>query len=122
MRSRSNRISRTTSGSNGPARSGMGSGRQHLNYREARSEDDERHIAPLQLGTIERCIKLWSNPGDLVLSPFAGIGSEGYVSLLNKRCFVGIELKPEYWKVGVKNLKRAESDRDTGTLLDLIGP
>lgn len=91
-----------------------------LNYREARSEDDERHIAPLQLGTIERCIRLWSNPGDLVLSPFAGIASEGYVAVRNKRRFVGVELKPEYWKIGAKNLRQAENDRDTGTLLDLL--
>lgn len=93
---------------------------QTLNYREARTEDDERHIAPLQLGTIERCIRLWSNPGDLVLSPFAGIGSEGYVSILHNRRFVGCELKPEYWRVAVKNLRQAEQRRESGTLLDLI--
>lgn len=93
-----------------------------LNYREARSEDDERHIAPLQLGTIERCIRLWSNPGDLILSPFAGIGSEGYVAIRSKRRYVGVELKPEYWKVAKKNLAQAEQDRETGTLLDLVDP
>jgi DNA modification methylase len=79
-----------------------------LNVVEARSNDDERHICPLQLGTIERCIRLWSNKGETVLSPFAGIGSEGYESIIRGRRFIGIELKPEYWKVGVKNLRQAE--------------
>jgi len=80
-----------------------------LSVHEARGDDDERHIAPLQLGTIERCIRLWSNPGDLVLSPFAGIGSEGYVALQCGRRFIGIELKPEYAATAVKNLRRAEA-------------
>lgn len=80
-----------------------------LNVVEARSAADERHICPLQLGTIERCIRLWSNKGETVLSPFAGIGSEGYEALLRGRKFIGIELKPEYWRVGVKNLRQAES-------------
>ncbi|MDD5534005.1 MAG: site-specific DNA-methyltransferase [Syntrophales bacterium] len=80
-----------------------------LNAKEARSEKDEKHIAPLQLETIERCVRLWSNAGDTVLSPFAGIGSEGYVSLKLDRNFIGIELKPEYFSVAVKNLGRARS-------------
>jgi DNA modification methylase len=75
-----------------------------LQYTTARSEDDERHICPLQLGTIERCIRLWSNAGETVLSPFAGIGSEGYVAIEHGRKFIGIELKPEYFKVAAKNL------------------
>lgn len=79
-----------------------------LQFREARENDDERHICPLQLGTIERCIRLWSNKGDLVLSPFAGIGSEGYVALRNERQFVGCELKESYWRVAVRNLTNAE--------------
>lgn len=91
-----------------------------LNVAEARSSDDERHIAPLQLETIRRCVLLWSNPGDTVLSPFAGIGSEGHQSILNGRQFVGVELKPEYFKVAVKNLRKAEQQRDSGTLLELI--
>ena len=91
-----------------------------LNRAEARTDDDERHIAPLQLETIRRAVLLWSNPGDLVLSPFGGIGSEGYVSIKNGRRFVGVELKPEYFKVGVKNLRLAEQERDSGTLLDLV--
>ena len=89
-----------------------------LNVRAARSEKDERHIAPLQLGTIDRCIRLWSNRGELVLSPFAGIGSEGYVSIQQGRRYVGVELKPEYFNVAVSNLKESERKRDEGTLFD----
>lgn len=81
-----------------------------LNYREARGEDDERHICPLQLETIERCVRLWSNPGETVLSPFAGIGSEGYESIRHGRRFVGIELKPEYFAVAAKNLREIENE------------
>ena len=77
---------------------------------EAREEDDERHICPLQLDVIERGIRLWSNEGDTVLSPFMGIGSEGYQSLKMGRRFIGAELKEAYWKVAVKNLKQAEHD------------
>lgn len=79
-----------------------------LNVAVARDEKDERHIAPLQLGVIERAVKLWSNPGDLVLSPFAGIGSEGHVALRCNRRFVGVELKESYFKTAVENLKAAE--------------
>ena len=80
-----------------------------LNVVEARSEDDERHICPLQLGTIERCVRLWSNKGETVLTPFGGIGSEVYQSIRLGRKGIGIELKSTYWQVGVRNLKRAES-------------
>jgi DNA modification methylase len=80
-----------------------------LNVQVARSEKDEKHIAPLQLGTIERCVRLWSNPGELVLSPFAGIGSEGYASLQLGRRFVGIELKRAYWEQARRNLNTAIS-------------
>lgn len=79
-----------------------------LNARLARDEADERHIAPLQLPLIERCVRLWSNPGELVLSPFAGIGSEGYVSIRQGRLFTGVELKPSYWKTACENLSGAE--------------
>lgn len=79
-----------------------------LNVQDARSDKDERHICPLQLDVIERCVRLWSNPGELVLSPFAGIGSEGYESIVCGRKFVGVELKPEYFRVAVKNLRKAE--------------
>jgi len=82
-----------------------------LNAAEARTGKDEKHIAPLQLSVIERCIRLWSNPGDTVLSPFMGIGSEGYVAIKQDRRFLGIELKPEYYDTAVKNLERATSMR-----------
>ena len=87
-----------------------------LNKAEARTDKDEKHIAPLQLGVIERCIRLWSNPGDTILSPFAGIGSEGYVALVHGRKFIGIELKPEYFKVALNNLDRAIAERTQMTL------
>lgn len=82
-----------------------------LNKAEAREERDERHICPLQLGTIERCIKLWSNPGDLVCDPFGGIASTGYVALQEGRRFVGCELKESYHRAGTKNLNRALATR-----------
>lgn len=82
-----------------------------LNAVEARENDDERHICPLQLVAIERCIRLWSNPGETILSPFAGIGSEVYQAVKLGRRGVGIELKPEYFKAAVKNVKRAEVDQ-----------
>lgn len=78
-----------------------------LQYRSARENDDERHICPLQLDVIRRAIRLWSNPGDTVLSPFAGIGSEGYVALELGRNFFGIELKRSYWEVQCRNLAAA---------------
>jgi DNA modification methylase len=84
-----------------------------LNVLCARESDDERHLCPLQLGVIERCVKLWSTPGDVVLSPFAGIGSEGYVSIKLNRKFIGFELKPSYYKVACKNLKRALKKRES---------
>lgn len=87
-----------------------------LHVAEARGDDDERHICPLQLGTIERCVRLWSNPGDLVLSPFTGIGSEGYESIRLGRRFVGFELKPQYAEVAAKNLHAAESANAQGSL------
>ena len=80
-----------------------------LNIAEARGKNDERHIAALQRPTVERCIRLWSNRGDVILSPFGGIGTEGDQAIRWGRRFIGIELKEEYWRVGVKNLQRAES-------------
>lgn len=78
-----------------------------LQYRSAREHDDERHICPLQLEVIRRGITLWTNPGDTVLSPFMGIGSEGFVSLELGRKFVGVELKKSYYEQAVKNLDAA---------------
>ena len=73
-------------------------------WRKARGDKDERHICPLQLDVIERCIQLWTNKGDLVWSPFMGIGSEGVVALQCGRKFTGTELKPEYYKMAEENL------------------
>lgn len=78
-----------------------------LNAAVAKEDADERHVCPLQLGTIERCVRLWSNPGDLVLSPFAGIGSEGFVALKHGRRFAGIELKRSYFDAALRNLNAA---------------
>jgi hypothetical protein len=75
-----------------------------LQYRSAREHNDEKHICPLQLQVIRRCVRLWTNPGDTVFSPFAGIGSEGYVALEEGRKFYGIELKESYFQQAVKNL------------------
>jgi DNA modification methylase len=87
-----------------------------LQYRSAREHDDERHIAPLQLEVIRRGVELWSNPGEVVLSPFAGIGSEGFVSLQMGRRFVGVELKTSYYQQAARNLESAT--RDTASLFD----
>ena len=80
-----------------------------LSYRDARSEEDERHITPLQLTVIRRAMQLWSNSGDTVLSPFTGIGSEGVVSLEMGRKFIGAELKESYWDIAKKNLEKADN-------------
>lgn len=79
-----------------------------LQFRSARENNDERHICPLQLQVIERGLVLWSNPGDTVLSPFMGIGSEGYVSIEHGRNFIGFELKESYFKQSCANLQIAE--------------
>lgn len=80
-----------------------------LNVRQAKENKDEKHICPLQLGLIERAMMLWSNPGDVVLSPFMGIGSEGFVSMKLRRRFVGVELKEAYFRVATRNLLAAEA-------------
>ena len=80
-----------------------------LQFRSARDHDDERHICPLQLEVIRRGIDLWTNPGDIVLSPFAGIGSEGYVALQMGRRFVGVELKTSYYQQAARNLDAARA-------------
>ncbi len=93
-----------------------------LNVQEGRGKDDTKHICPLQLDVIERLVKLYSNPGEIVFSPFAGIGSEGYVALKLDRRFYGIELKPEYHATAIKNCNRALEARkeSSRTLFDLI--
>lgn len=83
-----------------------------LQYMSAREHDDERHICPLQLEVIERGVMLWTNPGDIVLSPFMGIGSEGYVALEMGRRFVGAELKASYYQQAVANLAAAIAKTD----------
>lgn len=88
-----------------------------LQYRSAREHDDERHICPLQLEVIRRGLKLWSKKGDVVLSPFAGIGSEGVVAIEEGRRFVGIELKESYYRQAVANLK---ATREGGSQLGLF--
>ena len=82
-----------------------------LQYRSAREHNDERHICPLQLEVIRRAVKLWSNPGDTVWSPFAGIGSEGFVALEMGRRFLGSELKRSYYDQACRNLARALSSQ-----------
>lgn len=89
-----------------------------LNTAVAKDSDDERHICPLQLGLIERAVKLWSNRDELVLSPFGGIGSEGYEAVKAGRRYLGIELKPSYWATAVKNLQTAEEIVNLPTLFD----
>jgi hypothetical protein len=87
-----------------------------LTFREAREHDDERHICPLQLDVIRRCIGLWTNPGDKVFSPFAGIGSEGYEALLWGRTFLGVELKQSYFDCAVRNLTSAVVSKTQGEM------
>jgi DNA modification methylase len=78
-----------------------------LQYTSAREHDDERHICPLQLEVIRRGVMLWTNPNDIVLSPFMGIGSEGYVAVEMGRRFVGVELKQSYFGQATRNIKAA---------------
>lgn len=87
-----------------------------LQHRSAREHDDERHICPLQLEVIRRGVRLWTKDGDNVLSPFAGIGSEGHVSLMMGRRFVGVELKASYYEQARKNLLNAEDGQNQGSL------
>lgn len=82
-----------------------------LQFRAARDENDERHIAPLQLDVIRRCIELWAAPGDVILTPFAGIGSEVYVAVDMGRRSVGIELKPSYFDQAVRNMRFLDEHR-----------
>lgn len=92
-----------------------------LNVRAAKDADDEKHLCPLQLDLIERCIRLWSNEGDTVLSPFMGIGSEGYMALRARRRFIGAELKPSYFAQAVKYLQNIEDQTASGSLVELMG-
>lgn len=87
-----------------------------LNVRAAKDDDDTKHLTPLQLDVIHRCLQMWSNEGDVVLSPFAGIGSEGYESVKMGRKFIGFELKESYYKQAIKNLDHATSIANSPTL------
>lgn len=91
-----------------------------LNKLPARDENDEKHMCPLQLDVIERCIHLWTNPGDLVFSPFTGIGSEGYCAVKMGRKFVGTELKPQYWNLACQNIAEARQGETDGLFADLM--
>lgn len=82
-----------------------------LNGRQAKGEQDERHICPLQLDVIERCLTLYSNPGEVVLDPFNGIGSTGYCAIKMGRRYLGVELKPEYARQAAKYLSEAEASK-----------
>ncbi len=83
-----------------------------LKYREARDAEDEKHVHPLQLDVIDRAITLWSNPGETILSPFAGVGSEVYAAVRSGRRAIGIELKPSYYRQAIKNLATVQLDTD----------
>lgn len=87
-----------------------------LNARAARDNEDERHVCPMALDMIERCMTLWSNPGDVVLDPFSGIGSTGYMAIRMMRKFVGAELKKSYYDQAIKNLESAKHNQ--GALFD----
>jgi DNA modification methylase len=87
-----------------------------LAYEESRDKDDERHVHPLQLDVIERAVVLWSNPGEVVFTPFMGVGSEVYGAVLNGRKGVGVELKASYYRQAVRNLSSIERDQKTHEL------
>jgi DNA modification methylase len=88
-----------------------------LDYRNARDNNDERHITPTQLKPIEWCYNMWVNKGETILSPFNGVGSEGVVALKTGRKYIGIELKESYYDISVKNLNSAISAKNQLTLL-----
>lgn len=91
-----------------------------INARAARGEDAEKHLCPMPLNITERGVQMWSNPGDTVLSPFMGVGSEGHVALKTGRRFIGFELNPPYFNEAVKNLAAAETLSASGSLLSLM--
>lgn len=91
-----------------------------LPYREARDEEDEKHVHPLQIDVIDRALTLWSNPGERVLSPFAGVGSEVYGAVRAGRFGIGIELKPSYYRQALKNLGIAVDERQAERPSDLF--
>ena len=92
-----------------------------LDARKGRDPEDEKHLCPLQLDVIERACVLWSNPGEVVLTPFMGVGSEVYGAVINGRKGVGIELKESYYRQAVRNLEHAQRERETAELPLLAG-
>lgn len=92
-----------------------------LPYADSREPDDERHMHPLQLDVIERAVTLWSNPGETVLTPFLGVGSEAFGAVINGRRAIGIELKPSYYRQAVMNMAAAEKFTDEGDGPTLFG-
>lgn len=92
-----------------------------LNVSEGRGADDTKHICPLQLTVIDRLVRLYTNPGELVFSPFTGIGSEGYTAVRLGRRFYGCELKPEYHRAAMRNLERADRDSSVENAAPLFG-
>lgn len=91
-----------------------------LPFRDARDEDDEKHMHPLQLDVIHRCLQLWSNPAERVLTPFMGVGSEVYEAVATGRFGIGVELKPSYYQQAVRNLAAVDHERiETASLFDV---
>lgn len=88
-----------------------------LPFRPARDQEDEKHVHPLQLDVIERAVTLWSNPGETILTPFMGVGSEVYGAVINGRRGVGVELKPSYYRQAVKNMELASQPRSDQEML-----
>ena len=92
-----------------------------LNARVAKTDEEERHLCPLQLPVIERAVELWTNPDDIVFSPFGGIMSEAYQAVKMGRRAIAIELKPSYFKVGVRNMQNLELERQQMSIFDFLG-
>ena len=90
-----------------------------LPFQEAKDEEDEKHVHPLQLDVIERCLILWSNPGETVFTPFMGVGSEVYGAIVNGRKGIGVELKPTYFQQAVKNILAAHAIEAEQQILEL---
>lgn len=91
-----------------------------LPFKESRDQEDEKHVHPLQLDVIERCVVLWSNPDEIVLTPFMGVGSEVYGAVINGRRGIGIELKESYYRQSVKNMESINTKKETGDLFEMV--
>ena len=92
-----------------------------LPFKEAKDEEDEKHVHPLQLDVIDRCVNLWSNPGEIVLTPFMGVGSEVYSAVVNSRKGIGIELKESYFRQALKNMESIDIKKpEQKMLFDMV--